>query len=166
MSTLKATLEATTDAVTLNPGRASVKLEADGALVGPCEVRARVGDWTLVVDEPEALGGADAAPNPLQMALVALCSCQAITYRLWAEKKGITLDDVEVSVRGTTDIRGLLGVSGAARPGFTGVSIDVRISGPEDRDTYEELRRTVDAHCPVFDVFAAPLTVTTRLRGT
>jgi putative redox protein len=37
----------------------------------------------------------------------------------------------------------------------------VRVRGPETAARYEELRRVVDAHCPVFDLFtrAAPVTV-------
>ena len=162
-TTLKSVLEATTDALTLNPGRAQVELSASGRLVGACEFEARVQDWTVTVDEPPALGGTNQAPNPLQMALVALGSCQAITYRLWAEKLGMQIDDVEVITKGTTDVRGLLGAGDMGRTGLSRVSVDIRLRGPEDDEAYKRLRRTVDAHCPVLDVFTAPLAVTTTV---
>jgi hypothetical protein len=39
--------------------------------------------------------------------------------------------------------------------------VRVRVRGPETAARYEELRRVVDAHCPVFDLFtrATPVTV-------
>jgi len=40
------------------------------------------------------------------------------------------------------------------RPGFGAVRLDIRISGPETEERYQELRAAVDEHCPVLDLFA------------
>ena len=63
---------------------AQAAFTAQGTLVGVTEVDIETGAHTFKVDEPPALGGADAAANPVQYALVLLGSCQAITYRFWA----------------------------------------------------------------------------------
>ena len=116
----------------------------------------------MTVDEPATIGGSEAGPSPIEMALVALGSCQAITYRLWATKLGIDVDSVRVSVEADYDARGLLGVSDHGRPGLTATRVNVTIEGP-GRERFDELRIAVDEHCPVLDIFGAEVPVTTTL---
>jgi len=74
--------------------------------------------YTFTVDEPAKLGGGGAAPNPVQYALTSLGSCQAITYRFWAEHLGISLDKLTVRVEGDLGIRGFSGFNDSVRPGI------------------------------------------------
>src|ERR1700744_5794050 len=104
---------------------------AQGTLVGVTEVAIRTGAHTFRVDEPPALGGADAAANPVQYALASLGSCQAITYRFWAEQLGVAFDKLTVTVEGDLDIRRFLGFDESVRPGFSAVRVRVGITGPE-----------------------------------
>ncbi len=163
-SQVKAALEATVDALTLNPGAAQVRQAVESELLEACEVRVRIGDWTVSVDEPPALGGSNQAPSPTQYALAALGSCQAVMYRLWAERLGLQVERLEVRVRGDLDVRGLLGLADEARSGFRSVEVEVAIDSPEPPQRLAELRRAVDRHCPVLDVFVAPVPVSTTLR--
>ena len=54
---------------------------------------------TAVGDEPPALGGADSGLRPFEFALAGLCSCTAITLRMYAERKQWVLGDVDVEAR-------------------------------------------------------------------
>jgi putative redox protein len=162
-SAIKNVIEATADAVTLNPAAAVARFAADSDLVGACEVDVRIGDKTVKVDEPESLGGSGCAPNPVEYALGSLGSCQAITYRFWSEKLGIRIDKLRVEVQGDLDVRGVFGIQNGVRPGFGKVDVKVHLSGPETPERYEELRRAVNEHCPVLDIFANPVPVRTHL---
>src|ERR1700726_4730435 len=94
-------VHATKIALSSDPAQAQAKFEAHHDLVGPCEVTVKVGSGhKFTVDEPEALGGGNVAANPVEYALAALGSCQAITYRVWAAQLGIKLDKVEISIDG------------------------------------------------------------------
>ncbi len=53
---------------------------------------------TLVVDEPEDLGGTETGLTPYDHLGVALASCTALTLRMVAQREAIPLDTVEVSV--------------------------------------------------------------------
>ena len=114
------------------------------------------GKHSFTVDEPTPLAGDDAAPNPVEYALGALISCQIVVYRLYAHNLGLTIDDLEVTAEGDLDVQGLFGADETVRPGFSGVRVAVTITGPDSQEAYQQLQETVDAHCPVFDIFTNP----------
>jgi uncharacterized OsmC-like protein len=153
-------IEDTRKAVADDSANAQAVFSAQGTLVGITEVDVRTGAHSFTVDEPPALGGADAAANPVQYALASLGSCQAITYRFWAEQLGITFDSLAVRVEGDLDIRGFFGFDDTVRPGFTAVRVHVTVNGPESTERYQQLADAVDEHCPVLDLFKNPVPVT------
>jgi putative redox protein len=53
---------------------------------------------SLVADEPEDAGGANAGPSPTRLLAGALASCTAITVEMYADRKGWDLGAVEVEV--------------------------------------------------------------------
>lgn len=59
----------------------------------------RVGAHTLVADEPVALGGDEAGPNPYELLLAALGACTSMTLRMYAEHKSLPLEHVAVQLR-------------------------------------------------------------------
>src|SRR5579872_6787694 len=102
-----AAVRETKTALSADPAQAKAQFEAYHELVGPTEVTVKVGSGhSFTVDEPPALGGANAAANPVEYALASLGSCQAITYRVWAAQLGIRLDTVKVAIDGDIDLRG------------------------------------------------------------
>ncbi len=56
----------------------------------------RVGPHQMAADEPEALGGQDAGPNPYEFVLMGLGACTGMTLRMYAKLKDIPLQGVEV----------------------------------------------------------------------
>jgi uncharacterized OsmC-like protein len=162
---LQTLIEDSRSAIDANPAQAAVSFTVSGQLVGTTEVAIRARGHQVTVDEPPALGGADVAANPVEYALLALASCQAITYRFWAAQLGIELDNVEVVAEGDLDVRGFFGFADGVRPGFTAVRLTVTPSGPEPADRYKQLADAVDAHCPVHDLFSHATPIERTLAG-
>jgi putative redox protein len=67
--------------------------------VTPYAVTATAGRHTLVVDEPTSRGGADAGPSPYEVLLASLGACSAITLRMYAERKQLTIRSLEIELR-------------------------------------------------------------------
>lgn len=156
-------VSATAEAAAADPTKARALFRATGEGADGVRTDMRIGAHQVTVDEPPALGGADAAPNPVEFALASLLSCQVVTYRFWAAKLGIPLTDVAVEVEGDLDVRGFFGIDDAVRPGLGEVRMVVRLDGPASDADYQRLKSAVDEHCPVLDLFRNPTPVTARL---
>ncbi len=160
---LETLIDENRQAIAAEPVRAKAVFTVTGDLVGLTEVDLNARGHAVKVDEPEALGGHDLAANPVEYALIALASCQAITYRFWAAKLGIELDGLEVTAEGDLDVRGFFGFDESVRPGFTAVRLEITPTGPETAERYHELAEAVDAHCPVLDLFTNPTPVQRKI---
>lgn len=61
-------------------------------------VTLRARQFTWKGDEPLSAGGTDTGPTPYEILLGGLASCIAVTLRLYADHKGITLAGVDVKL--------------------------------------------------------------------
>jgi len=57
-----------------------------------------IGDHNMLADEPESYGGKNLGPNPYEFLSAALASCTAITIQMYAKRKELVLENVEVHV--------------------------------------------------------------------
>ena len=53
---------------------------------------------SIVADEPEDAGGADAGPSPTRLLAASLAACTAITVEMYADRKGWDVGALEVEV--------------------------------------------------------------------
>ncbi len=134
--------------------RTAVTLDGEGLR---CDAPLRT--HVVSADEPRSVGGDDSAPNPVEIALAALATCQAITYRVWATTLGICLERVRVEAEGDFDSRGFFGLDDGVPPGLAAVRLRIDVEGPEPPERYRELADAVDAHCPVLDLLSRPVPV-------
>lgn len=109
---------------------------------GQLGAQARVGPHTIVLDEPGALGGADAGPSPHEAVLAALGACTVATVKLYAPRKGwqVAAVDVELTM--------------VIEPGKRNrIDERVKISGALDD---QQLKRCYEiaARCPVHRLLA------------
>lgn len=149
--------------IAADPGRAGICYRASGTGTDGVRTEITIRNHSLVVDEPPAVGGQNAAAGPPETALAALLACQVVTYRLWAAKLDVALEKVSIQAEGDLDVRGFFGIDDSVRAGFGAVRVRVRLDGPAGEQRYRELQQAVDAHCPVLDVFRGATPVETTL---
>lgn len=144
-------------------GNAKTVFSVESRQVENLRSEARIRQFSLTVDEPPTLGGSDAGPNPVELVLAALATCQEITYRAYATALGIPLESVSVKLDGVLDLRGFFAVDEGVRPGFTGVHGAVTLKSSASQEELAKLKEVVDAHCPVLDILRAPVPVEVEL---
>ena len=140
--------------IAADPTNAHLTYKVTGEGEGAVASIIRAGKHRFLVDEPGALAGDDLGASPVEFALGALISCQVVVYRLYANALGIQVDDIDITAEGDLDARRLFGIDESVRAGFSEVRLDIRLSGPESDERYQQLKDVVDAHCPVLDLFA------------
>lgn len=117
----------------------------------------------LTVDEPAELGGGDQAPNPVELLLVALGTCQEIMYAAYAAVMDIHLDEVTVDCKGNLDLRGLFAMEESVPPGYSSIKFETNIKSPESHEKIRALMMMVEAHCPVLDTLVRPIAISGKV---
>ena len=119
--------------------------------------------FLLEGDEPPVLLGANQGPNAVEIVLHALASCMAVGYVYNAAAKGIAIKGLEFQIEGDLDLRGFLGMTDAARPGYNQIRVRYKVDADAPRKTLEELCEYVQATSPVLDIIRNPVSVSVEL---
>lgn len=120
----------------------------------------------VLVSEPCALLGDDAAPNPSEMALAALGSCVSVGLLANATARGVTLSEITVAMEGDIDISAVWGVGDTPEekvPGFTAVRCHITLAGDTDDATLAAIKENAVTWSPVLNTFSRPVEVTSTL---
>ncbi len=135
-----------------------VNFVANTRLVAGYRTRAAIRDFSLDIDEPTSFGGTDVGPNPVEVVLAALGTCQEIVYATYAALLGIEIEHLSITVTGTLDPRGFYNVADVPA-GFSDVQyeVDLRTSSPAEQ--VQQLVDLVQNHCPVLDILQRPIPV-------
>ncbi len=119
-----------------------------------CKAQIRKEGHKLLVDEPPAFGGTDLGASPVELVLVALGTCQQIMFSALASVRDIPLEECDVKLTASLDVRGLLGIEGdkVVYPGFSEIEYETSIKSSAPREKLEALIDAVENQCPVMDM--------------
>jgi uncharacterized OsmC-like protein len=111
-----------------------------------------------------ALGGPHDAPCPGDLLCAALAACQDMSIRAVAHMMGIELLSLKVAVRGTLDVRGVLGMAADVPIGFQSLECDVswEVAPGTSPEMLARLKMAAERCCVVAQTLRQP----PRLRTT
>ncbi|HVX91811.1 MAG TPA: alpha/beta fold hydrolase [Xanthobacteraceae bacterium] len=120
-----------------------------------------VGAHRFIADEPMDVGGLDSGPNPYDLLLAGLGSCTAMTLRLYAERKGLALERVSVSLR-HSKIHAADCETCETREGMVDrIEREIAFAGTLDADERRRLLEIAD-RCPVHRTLTSEIDIRTR----
>lgn len=113
-------------------------------------------EW--LADEPIALGGTDAGPNPYELLLASLAACTCITLSFYCKRKGIALDSIKASYSFDRVHADDCENCDDAKSGFIDkITSHVQINGDFDDAQQKRLAEIVE-RCPVHKTLANGVT--------
>jgi uncharacterized OsmC-like protein len=118
--------------------------------------------YTIMVDEPEPLGGVDGAANPIEVLLSALAGCVTAGIATNAAMFGVPIDGIEIDLDADLDARGMLGHDKSVRNGVTDIRYTVTITSPAPEEQVRRCKETIDRKSPVRDTLANPVRITSN----
>lgn len=115
---------------------------------GPFAQDLEVAGHRLRADEEKDKGGEDTGPAPHELLLAALGSCTAMTLKVYAERKGWPLTNVQVTVNGRTTESGFV------------IARLLSLEGELDGEQRQRLIEIADK-CPVHKTLSGTITIQT-----
>ena len=166
------TLFATLNVVKAQPDLAKFQFRATNTWLSGTHSRSRIetfsgaggehrhtGDVQFDADHPAVLVGADHAPTPVEFLLHAIAACITSGIGNIAAARGVKLTEVESTVEGDIDLRGILGLSDEVRNGYRELRVHFRIKGDASPEKLAAIVAQSKARSAVFDVLTNGTTV-------
>jgi uncharacterized OsmC-like protein len=112
--------------------------------------RLSAGSFNWDADLPAILGGENLAPSPTAYLLGALAGCAVAFLRdTLAPEFGVEIGDVTAAASSVSDLRGLIGIDGAA-PDLTELKLDIKVSSSSPQDRVDAMFAAWKERCPVY----------------
>ncbi|MFV3308216.1 OsmC family protein [Pseudomonas sp. NY15181] len=115
------------------------------------QVKLSDGEHAWLGDVPAGLGGGDTGPSPHQLLLSALGACTSITVAMYAQRKGIPLESIDVQLSVLQE-----------RPGQTEIGRDIHLCGALTDEQRTRLLEIANA-CPIHKVLSGEILITSKL---
>lgn len=122
------------------------------------------GRHILTADEPQSYGGDDTGPGPYEYLLAGLGACTSMTVRMYADRRGLPLERVSVTLR-----HGKVHAEDCAdcetKQGMLDrIDREITLEGPLDDDAKAKLLEIAEK-CPVHRTLHSEVWITTTLKG-
>ena len=129
----------------------NLRFSVNGESNSTTQFVAQARHFKLVVDEPEELGGADEAANPVEYILAGLAGCINVVGHLVAKELGFVISKLNIDISGEINPDKLLGISNHERAGFQSIQINLNPETEADIVTLSQWLKIVEDRCPVKD---------------
>ena len=141
-----------------------VVFEANVELKEGLTFDAKTRNFSLLIDEPENLGGKDKGPNPVEYLLFALGGCFGIVTQFVAKEMNIKIESLKINLKGELNPMRFMGKNFSERAGYKNIDLLIDIKSNESRERLEELIKKVEERCPVSDNIRNPTPVNINLK--
>lgn len=138
----------------------NLNFSINGKSINPTLFKGQSRNFTLLVDEPEELGGKDISANPVEFLLAGYAGCLNVVFNLVAKERNIQIHKLHIHINGDINPAKFLGLSKDARAGFIGLNVHIDLATNATAAAEQELINEVKERCPINDNLTNPTPVT------
>lgn len=113
------------------------------------EAKAR--NFSFIVDEPEALGGNNHGPNPVEYLLGSYAGCLNVVVHIVAAEEGVQINKLNISIDGDLDPAKFVGQPGFNRAGFQQINVTLDVDANADDAAINKIIGIAKNRCPIND---------------
>jgi uncharacterized OsmC-like protein len=136
------------------------RAQVDGFAIGGVEVPRH---FSIDIDEPLELGGANRFANPQEYLLAALNACMLVGYTALCALQGIALHKLEIITEGDIDLRGFFGLDPTIAAGYRELRSRVVIKADGTKEQLRQIHELVLVTSPNFYNIARGVSVLPEL---
>lgn len=133
-----------------------LNFKVEGEAQTAARFNAKTRQFSLVIDEPPALGGDDLGASPVEYMLAAYAGCINVVAHLTAQELGIRVRKLRISINGNINPARLLGQSDAERAGFKEINVIFYPDVDSSPELTEKWIKAIKNRCPINDNLAYP----------
>ncbi len=124
-----------------------------------------VSEFVFDGDHPQVLVGGDHGAVPVEFLLVGLTSCLTAGIANIAAARGVNLTEVESTIHGDIDLRGILGISNEVRNGYQKITVNFKIKGDAPAEKLRQIVEQSKNRSAVYDVLTngVPVEINTEV---
>src|SRR5258707_4586459 len=144
-----------------DPQASQITLRAKGVQTDiPVACSVDIGRAIYHAEAHKGVGGGGTGACSGDLLLGALAACAQITCQMVATAMGIPTERIEVTVEGSLDLRGTLGLSTEVPVGFEQIRVRFEIDAPEaTAEQLQGLREKTERFCVVMQTLTQPPTL-------
>lgn len=143
---------------------ADLNFSLTGQNENPTKFVAKTRQFTITIDEPEALGGTNHAANPVEFLLAAYAGCLNVMGHIVAGELNFKLKSLRIELDGDLNPAKVFGQPTTDRPGYKEIRAKLIPEADADAETLENWLRIIESRCPVNDNLLNPTPVSVSLK--
>ena len=144
---------------------ADLKFSISGENINPTKFVAKSRQFTLIIDEPEGLGGTDEGANPVEFLLAAYAGCLNVMGHIVARELGIGLKSIRIEAEGDLNPAKVFGQPTTDRPGYKEIRVNIFPESDADETALSRWLEIIESRCPVNDNLINPTPVKINLKN-
>ena len=121
--------------------------------------QSRENTFTVEADHPKVFAAEDQAPTPVEIVLSGLASCLTAGVAAVAQRRGIQLHSVKLTLEADMDLQGILGIDDDVRNGFGAIRVHFDIRADADEEEIKAIVAQSQKRSAVFDIITNPTAV-------
>ncbi len=122
-------------------------------------VDCRASGHTFVIDQPQAGGGNNEGPTPLEYYLASIAGCVSSIARIVARQRHITMRGISIETRGEINTDVLQGKNQSERAGFQNIVMSIKLDADLSAAEKAAFIDEVERRCPVSENTSNPTPV-------